>query len=341
MSLHLTSVCVYWLGLYWFVSTPFVVFAQSDFTLNGSASILNDNCYRLTSFQQTNDVGSIWSDYTVDLRNALDFQFAVNFGCSKAVGEGVAFVLHTHQHGRAALGCGNGAMGFANRAGCATGAIMPSLAIELDVRYNAADKDIYRPHLTLVKNGNLSEPMTAVIPMLEGGKSVLDCEYHHVRITWLPSKQELCVYIDGNLRLAYTGDLSNEVFGGSSDIYYGFTASSSSQAAGQMVCVQGMIEEVDAQLQRKLSFEQSIGIYTNPQREKLTVDIRLPDDDYLQVQLFDISGRVIYEIPAHLVRQNQYHFNLPGLPSGVYYISVTNGTERVSKRIVHIASMRA
>lgn len=323
-----------------FVSSPLLLIAQPTFTLNGSATIQSEDCYRLTSAQYGNDAGSIWGDYTVDFRNALEFHFAVNFGCSKSVGEGVAFVLHRHRDGMASLGCGANAMGFAQRQGCPNG-LQPSLAIEFDTKYTLGDKDLLRPHVALIQDGNLGAPLVAAIPMVDGRLSVLDCEFHDVRITWSPSRQELCVFVDGDLRLSYQGDIYNEVFGGSGEVYFGMTAATSQQPAAQMVCFQNVIEELDENFQRKLTFEQSVAIYTNPVREKLTIDIRLQGDEYLQMQLFDASGRVIYDIPAHLVRQNQYHFNLPGLPSGVYYVTVTNGTNRVSKRIVHIATMRA
>lgn len=333
-----TQAC--WLSLYLFVSSPLLLFGQPTFTLNGSTTTLSENCYRLTSPQYGNDVGSMWGDYTVDFRNALEFHFAINLGCSKSVGEGLAFVLHTSRDGAAALGCGGNAMGFARRDGCTNG-IQSSLAIEFDSRYNIGDKDIFKPHLALIQDGNLAEPLVAAIPILSNGKTPLDCEFHDVRVTWSPSKQELLVYVDNQLRLSYTGDVYQKIFAGATEVYFGFTAASSAQASAQMVCVQNVVEELDETFNRKQTFEQSVGIYANPMREKLTIDIRFQNDEYLQMQLFDASGKVIYDIPAHLVRQNQYHFNLPGLPSGVYYVTVTNGTNRVSKRIVHIATMRA
>ena len=59
------------------------------------------------------------------------------------------------------------------------------------------------------------------------------------------------------------------------------------------------------------------------------------------MQLYDSSGKLIYEIPTHATQVKKYYFNLPGLPSGVYYVTVTDGTNRVSKKIVHISTIRA
>lgn len=328
----------YWFSLYLFVSSPFVALTQPTFTLNGSAAVVSDNCYRLTSPRVGNDVGAMWGDFTVDLRNSLEIRFAINLGCAKSVGEGMAFVMHTDKDGMSALGCAGASLGYGRSNGC-TG-ISSSLAIEFDTRHTAGQRDMYRPHLAIVRDGDMARPLTEPVAMADK-KDVLDCEYHDVRITWSPSKQELCVYFDGNLRLTHKGDLTNSVFGGSSNIYFGFTGSTSQQPTMQMLCVQSVVMEIDEVFERKLTFEQGVGIYSNPLRERLTINLAFEEDEYIQMQLYDSSGKLIYEIPTHLVRENEYFFNLPGLPSGVYYITVTNGTERVSKKIVHVATMRA
>ena len=326
--------------LYLFLLATANVFAQPTFTLNGSVIALNENCYRLTSPQTGNDIGSMWADYKVDLKNALEFDFAVNFGCSKAIGEGLAFVLHTNRDERASLGCGQNAMGFGKKQGC-NNAIFPSIAVELDTRYTPADKDLNRPHIALVQDGNIINPLLPPVTMREQTKSILDCEYHNIKILWLPSKNELQVLVDGQLRVKHQIDLRHDIFAGQSEVFFGFTASTSTQAAPILLCLQGVTEEIDETALRKFNFEQGVGIYTNPMREKITVDLRLQHEEYIEIQLFDATGKVIYEVPSHLIKQNQYHVNLPGLPSGVYYITVTNGIDRISKKIVHISTMRA
>ena len=109
----------------------------------------------------------------------------------------------------------------------------------------------------------------------------------------------------------------------------------------QMVCVQSLKMEVDPYFERQHNFEEGVGIYPNPINEKLTIDVNLFAQDSVQMQLFDSSGELVYEIPMHLTQAQKYYFNMPGLPTGVYYITVTNGTSRISKRIVHISSIRA
>lgn len=316
-----------------------VLLAQPSFTLNGSTIVMSENCYRLTSHQSANDVGSLWCEFPINLTNALDFRFAVNLGCSKYAGEGMAFVLHADSAQYAALGCQGPSMGFGRVSGCA--GIRPSLALEIDTRFNRSHKDLYQPHLSLVQDGNLGKPLIEPTRAKAYGRDVRDCEYHDVRITWLPSKQELQVYFDDELRITYGRDLIRDIFGGKEEIFFGFTGSTSSRANMQVVCIQTLIMEVDGDFERKMSFEESIGIYPNPLKEKLTIDLDLAEEHDVQMQLYDSTGEVVYEIPMHTTKRKKYYFNLPGLPSGVYYVTVTDGTHRVSKRIVHISSIRA
>ncbi|MFT5648044.1 MAG: hypothetical protein ACI976_002740 [Aureispira sp.] len=316
-----------------------ILIAQPSFTLNGSTIVMSENCYRLTSHESSNDVGSLWCEFPIDLANAIDLRFAINLGCSKYAGEGIAFVMHTDSASYDALGCDGSVMGFGKGSNC--DAISPSFALEIDTRFNRNHKDLYQPHLALVQDGNLGKPLTEPIRAKEYGKDVRDCEYHDVQITWLPSKQELCIYFDGELRITYGKDLVDEIFAGEQNVYFGFTGSTSSRANMQMICVQSLVIEVDGDFERKRSFEDAIGIYPNPLKEKITISVDLSEEQDVQMQLYDSTGKLIYEIPTHATQAKKYYFNMPGLPSGVYYVTVTNGTNRVSKKIVHISSIRA
>lgn len=314
-------------------------YTQPSFALNGSTTLLTDNCYHLTSGQSPNDVGSLWCDFPLELNNTLDLRFAVNLGCAKNAGEGFAFVMHTDSAGLDALGCPGAVIGFGQHSNCK--GIQPSFALEIDTRFNRQHKDLYQPHLTLVENGQQAAPLIAPVRVKTYGKDVRDCEYHNVRITWKPSDKEFCVYVDDELRIKYEEDILNKYFKGVSEVYFGFTASSGPKANLQMICVQSLKMEIDAQFDRRQNFEEGIGIYPNPISEKLTIDVNLFAQDSVQMQLYDSAGLLIYEIPMHTTQMQKYYFNMPGLPTGVYYVTVTNGTTRVSKKIVHISSIRA
>jgi hypothetical protein len=321
------------------LSSPKQVLAQPSFTTNGSADDIAENCYRLTSPKTANDVGSIWAEYPTQLGHAFEIRFAVNLGCSNYAGEGIAFVMHSDKTKYSAIGCADAAMGFAQQTGCYN-YITPSLAVEFDTRFTKTQADIYVPHIALVQNGNTAQPLHKAVRMNSSGQEVRDCEYHSCRISWSPSTQLLQVYFEEELRLSYKGDIS-KIFGKEKNIYFGFTASSSTQANIQMVCIQSVDVSIDEEFDSRRSFEEGVGIFPNPLNERLTVNLNFDASQKVNIQLFNVMGKLIYEIPKHAVKNNQYHFNMPGLPSGVYYVTVSNGKNRVSRKLVHIASIRA
>ena len=333
---YIASICLF-LGAH----LP-LAFAQPAFSLNGEASLIGEHCYRLTSEQKGQSRGSIWSELNLDLRHAFEIRFAVNLGCKGLVGEGMALVFQSTGNNFKSLGCGGSALGFANLPEKQCQGIGQSLALEIDSKFSRGQGDIIPPHLAWVQNGNMAQPLSSPARIYNAGnKTALDCEYHAIRVTWKPSRQELQVFVEDQLRLSLTMDLVKKIFQGSSEVAFGFTAASSAQPNPLLLCVQSVTIEIDREMELRRRFEEGVGIYNNPQRERLTVDIRLDQEQYVELQLFDSEGKVVYEIPPHLVRDNQYYVNLPGLPSGIYFITVTNGAQRVSKKIVHIAGIRA
>jgi hypothetical protein len=319
-------------------SSPKLI-AQPTFTVNGSASEIAENCYRLTSSKTANDVGSIWAEYPTQLNHSFEIRFALNLGCSNYAGEGVAFVMQTDKNRYNAIGCAGAAMGFAQETGC-NSYISPSLAVEFDTKFTKTQADLYVPHIALVQNGNTIVPLQKAVRINSTGQEVRDCEYHSASVSWSPSSQLLQVYFDGELRLSYKGDIS-KIFGKEKNIYFGFTGSSAAQATMQMVCIQSVDVSVDEVYDSRRSFEEGVGIFPNPLNERLTVNLNFDASQKVNIQLFNVMGKLIYEIPKHSVKNNQYYFNLPGLPSGIYYVTVSNGQNRVSRKLVHVASIRA
>ena len=316
-----------------------ILIAQPTFTVNGSASEIAENCYRLTSSKTANDVGSIWAEYPTQLNHSFEIRFALNLGCSNYAGEGIAFVMQTDKNKYSAIGCAGAAMGFAQETGC-NSYISPSLAVEFDTKFTKTQPDLYVPHIALLQNGNTLVPLHKAVRINSTGQEVRDCEYHSASVSWSPSSQLLLVYFDGELRLSYKGDIS-KIFGKEKNIYFGFTGSSSAQATMQMVCIQSVDVSIDEAYDSRRSFEEGVGIFPNPLNERLTVNLNFDASQKVNIQLFNVMGKLIYEIPKHSVKNNQYYFNLPGLPSGIYYVTVSNGQNRVSRKLVHVASIRA
>ena len=326
-----------WLGL---SSIWTELVAQPEFHLNGSTIEVAEGCYRLTSDEIGNDVGSLWCAFPINLDNAFEIQLAVNFGCSPRAGEGVAFLMHTNSSAYNALGCKGDLMGYGRSSSCE--GIQPSLAVEMDTKFTKNQKDSHEPHLAIVQNGDLSQPVHPPVPINDARINVLDCEYHSILIKWLPSKQELTVYYHKDLRLTYKRNLVKDIFNGQHKVYFGFTGSTGDRANMQVICIQNVIMELDPNFDnKKQDFENAINIYPNSLKKRLTIDVDLDEEEYLEIQLYNSAGDLIYEIPTHLVQENQYFFNLPNLPSDVYYVTVSNGEYQVTKKIVHVDNTRA
>ena len=209
-----------------FILTLQITVAQ-QFTVNGNASSLSCDCYRLTS-ASTNQFGSVWNNNQINLNNPIDFSFDVFLGCNDGGADGMAFVL---QPVSTSLGASGGGMGFQG--------ISPSLAVEIDTYQNTSDPAF--DHLAIMGNGgtnhntasNLAGPVQA--SAISG--NVEDCAYHVLRITWDPTTNVFQVFFDGILRTSYTGNIINSIFGGNSSVYWGFTAATGGSVNEHRFCL--------------------------------------------------------------------------------------------------------
>jgi gliding motility-associated-like protein len=211
----------------------FGVFVQlhafAQYQINGTASQLSCNCYELTPNAQAS-AGSVWNTNQIDLNNPFDFNFQVWLGCSDAGADGIAFVLQP-------LNVNQG--GQANSLGY--GGISPSVCIEIDTYVNAtAMSDPQEDHLAIMQNGNpnhgsadnLAGPVTASSTQ----NNIEDCAWHNIQIVWTPSVNSLTVYFDGVFRTSYTGDIITNIFGGNSNVYWGWTGSTGGESNEQRFC---------------------------------------------------------------------------------------------------------
>lgn len=184
-------------------------------------------CYRLTP-DSNNHAGSVFNVNKIDLDDPFDFSFEAFLGCDDAGADGIAFLLQPVGTG---VGSGGGGLGYQG--------ISPSLAVEFDTYQNGWDPA--EDHIAIQEDGdndhgtgnNLAGPVDA----LTGGGNIEDCGYHDVRITWDPSTNTLDIYFDGDLRLSYTGDIVNNIFGGTSEVYWGFTGSTGGAKNDQRFCI--------------------------------------------------------------------------------------------------------
>lgn len=208
-------------------STP--VLAQ--FFLNGSATMLNDSCFQLTPAQNW-AAGSIWYPDKISLAESFEAAVEVNLGCKNQDGaDGIVFGF---QPVSTSIGTGGGAIGF--------GGVVPSLGIELDTYQNTDLGDPAFDHIAIVTNGvvnhnsvsNLAGPVQAN----NSNANIEDCQFHDLRVSWNATTKLLRVYVDCQLRLSYTGDLVQNLFGGNPEVFWGFTSATGGLNNIHQVCFQ-------------------------------------------------------------------------------------------------------
>lgn len=204
-----------------------VVPAKAQYVANGTATQLSCNCYRLT-LAQIDQSGSVWNSNMIDLTEAFDFTFDVYLGSSNGGADGIAFVL---QPISTSIGSSGGGLGYLG--------ISPSLAVELDTYQNGWDPTY--DHIAIMANGvvnhNTASNLAGPIIALPTNGDIEDGQEHLLRISWNPTSQIMRVYLDGFLRLEYTGDIVADIFGDDPEVFWGFTGSTGGAFNEQRFCL--------------------------------------------------------------------------------------------------------
>jgi beta-glucanase (GH16 family) len=178
---------------------------------NGSAFVGGKGVTLTTA--TNSQAGSAWNSTPINLSQNFNMTFMTYFGTAGGA-DGIDFVLQKDVRGTTALGFPGGDKGYAGAPG-----ITPSVAFDLE-SYGG--------------NGTLQ--------VLEDGNTTSTCGYagsacpyvfasnisnqmeHTYQVVWNAAAKTLTLIFDGSVVMVYNRDLINAVFGGSSSVYYGFTA---------------------------------------------------------------------------------------------------------------------
>ncbi|MEI6124105.1 MAG: LamG-like jellyroll fold domain-containing protein [Bacteroidota bacterium] len=211
--------------------------AAQQFQLNGSGGQdwLSENCYQLTNNTQS-IFGSIWYRKKADLTQDFDMSANLNFGTNNSPGaDGMTFAFQNVCTSAGIAGCGLG-----------IGSVAPSLIVEFDNYQNLASSgcnynDPTYDHIAIEKNGDLNHSSTnalvAPVQIDPGNVNVETGSDYLVRVLWTHADSTLKVYVNGTLRVSYTGNIVSQLFGGSPYVYWGFTAATGGEYNIQKVCI--------------------------------------------------------------------------------------------------------
>jgi gliding motility-associated-like protein len=215
---HARTLCVL---LFTTFFTSQVAQSQTYFA-NGDAEALGNDRYRLTE-ARTFQNGSVWYADMLDLNKPFDLSFFMYLGSADIGADGIVLVLQNR--GNQALGQSGGGIGFEG--------FSPSLGIEFDTYQNLDFGDPVYDHIGVFKDGAISHnaPNSLVnpVPILRNFGNVEDNQNHNVRFAWDPATKNLRLWFDCELRVNLTFDLVQDVFGGSSSVFWGFTSATGGQ----------------------------------------------------------------------------------------------------------------
>jgi Bacterial lectin/Galactose oxidase-like, Early set domain len=205
-------------------------------TLNGTASFDEDNgVYTLTN-DAKNQVGAVFSNDRLDLKDDFDISFEVFLGDSDAGADGMALVFHNAPFGADSIGGGGGNLGAFG--------ISDGLALEFDTHNNNGNPalgDIANDHSSWIDTD--TGTITGGSGALDHG-NIEDNDWHTVSVSWDADSQTLQYVFDGQPGATLSGDLASLYFGGSSFVTFGFTAATggrTSQHQVRALDVQGTI----------------------------------------------------------------------------------------------------
>ena len=206
--------------------------AQSPCTLVGDAMSLGGDCYQITPDEEW-QLGAVWFNDQLDLNDPFTIQVDVELGSVDAAGaDGIAFVMQSV--GPAALGDAGGGLGFEG--------FNPSFGVEIDTWQNTDIGDPAVDHVAFLRDGinwhtapyfNLAGPVAA----RSDGANIEDGQSHRFKLVWDPAAMLLEFYFDCELRLTLTEELVEEIFGGDSIVWWGFTGSTGGGSNLQSACI--------------------------------------------------------------------------------------------------------
>lgn len=73
-------------------------------------------------------------------------------------------------------------------------------------------------------------------------------------------------------------------------------------------------------------------IYPNPFSEFITIESSIFKDDYINMRIFNISGKLFFNSSVYF--SGKYILNTSFLPQGLYFIEITNNKERQIKKMI-------
>lgn len=230
---------------------------EDPFTIKKDAVRLSQRCFSITP-DIKQKFGAVWFNEKADISKPLTLEFVIYLGDKDNSGaDGIAFVMHTDPRDTladGALGEEGGGLGFSRHTSQGNDKIFPSVSIEFDTWNNGNNSnDVSQDHTAVVYNGDVHTNFRPIVdykgatvfntPIKPAShftdQNVENNECYQYTITWDPATAELKLFVDGIRVFTHTGNIINDIFGGNTQIRYGFTGSTGGSRNEQTICLLG------------------------------------------------------------------------------------------------------
>ncbi|GAB3333728.1 hypothetical protein GCM10027299_41520 [Larkinella ripae] len=205
------------------LASSFAAKAQSGYTLVGSAQPASVADYVSLTQERPGQpqTGALWYNQLLRLADSFEVEFTVNFSANNFAADGITVVMQTA--GTKALGGAGSGIGYRDQS------LRPSFGIEFDTHYNGETDDPRGDHMALVRDGNnghqFNTSFPKPVPISTTSNSIKDGLDHVVKLSWNAVTHFIQVEVDCVPRISQSIDLINDVFGGTQEVYFGFTSS--------------------------------------------------------------------------------------------------------------------
>jgi hypothetical protein len=207
--------------------------APSNFCLGGDATTItvgSETCVQLTPEVNTKS-GCAWNQSTVNFASNFNLSVDYYFGDNVNGADGTTFTFKPGSD--VACGTNGGQMG--------AGGLANSLVVEFDTYDNDSPAhiiDIAADHIAVETDGDMlnAAPFAGPVAAKSDLSNIDNGVTHEVEIDWNASTQDLKIYFDSDLRLTVNHDFVTNVFGGTSDVYWGVTGATGGLNNQQYFC---------------------------------------------------------------------------------------------------------
>lgn len=209
----------------------------AQFRLLGDAVEFQADCIQLTPDTPFSR-GIAYHEQPLDLSNYFQIEFDLYLGDKDDGGaDGIVFVIHNDPRGYGAYGTWGECMSYGRWSpNSPADYIGPSVAVEFDTYFNPRQNDPEADHVAYLENG-INAHINYWQPDGNSNYNLEDDRLHNFQMMWEPELMRLTIYLDGQVVQQQQKDLVNEIFGGQTQVIWGFTASTGRKFNQQYFCL--------------------------------------------------------------------------------------------------------